>query len=57
MAGETMPRKSGPIDDPVIAELLKRKAESAKDIAKKIKERRVQLGRRASGTNESGCSC
>jgi hypothetical protein len=46
MAGEPMARKSGgPIDDPVIAELLKRKAESAKAIDKKIKERRAQLSK------------
>jgi hypothetical protein len=40
-----MPRKSGPIDDPVIAELLKRKAESTAAIDKKIKERRAQLSK------------
>ena len=40
-----MPRKSGPIDDPVIAELLKRKVETAKDIDEKIKKRRLQLNK------------
>lgn len=40
-----MPRKKSPIDDPVIAELLKRKAENNEEFNKKIKQRRAQLSK------------